>query len=227
MNKGADNSLIISYLTLRQTIGVIGLLMPIVVRLGAKLIQGVAVVSTGSISAYYYTNMHDVFISSLILTGVLMACYRSRSPLDTHLSVVIGAFAIGIALFPMNPEFSPEIRRQHLDVIDRTCYLFPPFAYAHLACATAFFILCFYLVYFRFRAFTPPSPTRQKVKRNRVYQFCGIVILAMSIIIGIFLVMKRGGAIFWPETAAVIAFGFAWLVKGQTFWKDPPLVSAE
>ena len=48
--------LVVSYLTLRKAIGVIGLLMPIVVRIGAHLFEGIP--SNESISAYYYTGMN-------------------------------------------------------------------------------------------------------------------------------------------------------------------------
>lgn len=222
-----DPSLVISYLRLRQTIGAIGLLTPIVVRVGALLTQGVGVISTGSISAYYYTNMHDIFISALVLTGVLMACYRSDDEIDTYLSVATGVAAIGIAIFPMHPESSPAIKQMGLDLPCRSCYLIPAIDHIHYIFAAAFFLLCFYLVYFRFRANTPVQPTSQKIERNRIYQICGLVILASSILIAILALVSSGAPIFWPETAAVIAFGIAWLVKGQTILKDPPLLRTE
>lgn len=30
-------------------------------------------------------------------------------------------------------------------------------------------------------------------------------------------------SIFWPETAAIAAFGVAWLIKGEALLKDPPM----
>ena len=73
------NELIVSYLTLRQMIGWIGLLMPFVVRIGASALEGIY--SNGSISAYYYTGMRDVFVSTLVLVGALLACYRTPQPI--------------------------------------------------------------------------------------------------------------------------------------------------
>ena len=39
--------------------------------------------------------------------------------------------------------------------------------------------------------------------------------------IGVLVLTTKGSSIFWPETVAVVAFALAWLVKGQTFLKDP------
>ncbi len=52
-----SNEFVVSYLTLRQMVGWAGLLMPITVRLGALIFEGIY--STDSISAYYYTGMRD------------------------------------------------------------------------------------------------------------------------------------------------------------------------
>jgi len=76
----------------------------------------------------------------------------------------------------------------------------------------------------RFRAFTPPVPTVQKVLRNRIYTVCGVVMLLAFAAISLMALTDRGGSIFWPETVAVVAFSVAWLVKGQTYFrliKDP------
>ena len=80
-----NNEFVVSYLTLRQMIGWIGLLMPISVRLGAYIFEGIY--SSDSISAYYYTGMRDVFVSTLVLVGVLLTCYRTPSRNDNLLAV--------------------------------------------------------------------------------------------------------------------------------------------
>ena len=59
--------LVVTFLTLRQTIGWVGLAMPFAVRLGALLFEHIR--TTDSISAYYYTGMRDVFVGTLILVG--------------------------------------------------------------------------------------------------------------------------------------------------------------
>lgn len=213
-----DRELVVSYLTLRQMIGWIGLLMPFGVRLGAFFFEGIR--TTDSISAYYYTGMRDVFVSTLVLVGILLTCYRTPAFSDNLLAIIAGLAAIGIGLFPMDPTYAPEILRQYPDMLTK-CYRNMGILGFHFIFVTVFFSLSFYLVYFRFAAFTPPVPTTQKVQRNKIYKLCGAVMLVAFVIIGVLAAINRGGSIFWPETFAVVAFAAAWLVKGQTILKDP------
>ena len=71
---------VVAYMTLRKVIGCVGLLMPIAVRVGAHVTEGHAI---DSISASYYTEMGDLFVSSLVLVGTFLACYRTPSWADT------------------------------------------------------------------------------------------------------------------------------------------------
>ncbi len=218
MRKNPD--LVVSYLTLRQMIGVAGLLMPIVVRVGAYFFEGI--VTTGSISAYYYTGMRDIFVSTLVLVGALMACYRSPQRLDNFLGTAAGLGAIGIGLFPMSPVFAEEILRRFPDMANARCYVNRGILGYHFIFVAIFFALCFVMVFFRFPAFTPPNAAREMRMRNAIYRVCGALMLVSFIAIGILAFRNRGESIFWPETTAVIGFGFAWLVKGQTILKDKP-----
>lgn len=213
-----EKELVVSYLTLRQMIGWIGLLMPISVRVGALLLEGIG--TTDSISAYYYTGMRDVFVSTLVLVGVLLTCYRTPATRDNVLATIAGLAAIGIGLFPMDPTFAPAILRKYPDMLSR-CYVSKGILGFHSLFVTVFFGLSFYLVYFSFPAFTPAAPTDQKLRRNRIYKRCGIVMLVAFVIIGLLAVLNDGGSIFWPEAVAVVAFAVAWLVKGRTVLKDP------
>jgi hypothetical protein len=222
--KSRQGELVVSYLTLRQMIGWIGLAMPITVRLGAYLFSP-HIHSTESISAYYYTGMRDVFVSTLVLVGVLLACYRTPSRIDNAVAIIAGLAAIGIGLFPMNPTFAEEIIHEYPlmapNADGEKCYVIRGFLHYHFVFVSIFFALSFYLVYFRFSAFTPPAPTRQKLARNKVYKWCGAVMFFAFATIGIQALTTQGGSIFWPEAAAVVAFAVAWLVKGRTFLKDP------
>lgn len=213
-----NEEFVVSYLTLRQMIGWIGLLMPITVRLGALIFEGVR--TTDSISAYYYTGMRDVFVSTLVLVGVLLTCYRTPAWRDNAVAIVAGIAAIGIGLFPVDPTFADEIRQKYPAIDSTKCYFNRGFLGYHFLFVITFFALSFYLVYFRFDAFTPQRPTRQKLTRNKIYKVCGAFMLAAFSAIGILAVARKGASIFWPESVAVAAFAIAWLVKGQTILKD-------
>lgn len=213
-----DSTLVVSYLTLRQMIGWIGMLMPLAVRLGAYLFQGIY--STDSISAYYYTGMRDVFVSTLVLVGVLLTCYRGPALIDSVAAIIGGLSAIGTGLFPIAPEFAAEIVQKYPEMNEAKCYVIRGILGFHFFFVAAFFGISFFLVYFRFSASTPVNPTRQKIIRNRIYKICGAVMFLAIIAIGVLAATKKGASVFWPETVAVIAFGVAWLVKGQTILKD-------
>jgi len=209
---------VVSYLTLRQMIGWVGFFMPIAVRTGAYLFEGVS--TTASISAYYYTGMRDIFVSTLVLVGALLTCYRAPSWVDNLINIVCGISAIGIGLFPMDPAWAAEIVQRFPEVTSEKCYLGHGLFGYHFIFVGTFFALSFYLVYFRFSAFTPANPTRKKLKRNKIYKVCGIVMLVSFLCIGYLAVTRKGASIFWPETVAVVAFAAAWLIKGQTILKD-------
>ena len=221
-----DKEFVVSYLTLRKMIGWVGLLMPITVRLGALIFEHIR--TTDSISAYYYTGMRDVFVSTLVLVGVLLACYLTPARRDNVSATVAGLAAIGIGLFPMDPTFAAEILREYPGMGESKCYINRGFLGFHFLFVSTFFALSFYLVYFRFAALTPPRPTKQKLMRNKTYRVCGLAMLLAFIVIGLLAVTSKGRSIFWPETVAVVAFAVAWLVKGRTVLKDrqlPPDIS--
>jgi hypothetical protein len=214
-----QNEYVVSYLTLRQMIGWIGLLMPIAVRLGGRIFEHIH--STDSISAYYYTGMRDVFVSTLVLVGILFTCYRTPARRDNVVAIVAGIAAIGIGLFPMDPTYATEILQKYPEMAEDKCYINRGILGYHFLFVAAFFALSFYLVYFRFSAFTPALPSQQKLARNKIYKVCGLAMLVAFATIGGLAFEHRGASIFWPETLAVVAFAVAWLVKGQTILKDP------
>jgi hypothetical protein len=215
---GQRDQYVVSYLTLRQMIGWVGLLMPFAVRIGARYFEHIF--TTDSISAYYYTGQRDVFVSTLVLTGVLVACYRTPATRDNVIATIAGLAAIGIGLFPIDPTFAPAILQKYPAMIGGACYVNRGLLGFHFLFVATFFALTFYLVYFRFSAFTPTAPTAQKVMRNKIYKWCGLGMLAAYLAIGALAIFAKGASVFWPETVAVVSFGAAWLVKGQTILKD-------
>ena len=85
------------------------------------------------------------------------------------------------------------------------------------------------LAYFCLALFTQTAgnPTPQKLQRNIVYRICGYAILACILLIAVvnFLLTVNSPVqmlhpVFWLESTAVIAFGVAWLTKGEMILKD-------
>ena len=72
---------------------------------------------------------------------------------------------------------------------------------------------------------TDPGPTKRKLKRNRIYVACGLVMVASLIATEIFILFfeddhPRSDFEFWTETIALVAFGVSWLTKGGTLYPD-------
>ena len=105
----SDPNLDISYLSLRKSIGWIGILMPWVARAVANVTSGAPFLM--SISAYYYTSGRDIFVGSLFAAGLFLAFYRGslNSKQDRILAVIWGAAAVFIGLVPMNPCGDPTL----------------------------------------------------------------------------------------------------------------------
>ncbi|MBB3222726.1 hypothetical protein [Pseudoduganella umbonata] len=217
--RAVENEHIVSYRALRNTIGWTGLLMPLAVRGGGLLLEGIS--TTESISAYYYTSMRDIFVASTVLTGVLLACYRTPRLLDNVVATLAGLSAIGAALFPMDPTYAAELLARYPDLGTQAHYSNHGILGYHLLFAITFAALSFYLVFFRFGAGTPPDNI-QAFRRKVVYKICGAVMLLSFAAIAYMGLALEGQSVFWPETCAVAAFGVAWLVNGRTVLKDPP-----
>ena len=210
--------LVISYLTLRKAIGFIGILMPIIVRVGAYFFEHIP--SNDSISAYYYTGMRDIFVGTLSAIGVFLFCYRGPNTQDNVLTNIAGVSAIAIGLLPTEPGYHPLILKNFPEIMTSACYRnHGPLGY-HIFVVVTFFIIISYLTIFRFTKPSQPQITKQKKSRNKIYILCGIIML---ICLGAIVILKgiwKNISIFWPETIAIVAFGCAWLTKGQAILQD-------
>jgi hypothetical protein len=203
----SDPSLDISYLSLRKSIGWIGILMPWVARGVANIRNGTSLLM--SISAYYYSSGRDIFVGSLFAAGLFLTFYRGslNSKQDRILAVVWGVAAAFIGLIPMNPCGDP-----HLTCVD------PNHQTYHFVPVAVFFAINIYMALFRFTKPSQLPVTPEKKQRNKIYIACGIVMVASVLTIAYFDQVKR--SIFVPEAIAIASFGVAWLVKGQMVLAD-------
>ena len=219
-----QDTLVLSYLSLRQAVGIIGFTLPFVLTFGKILSQGPGI--QDSISAYYYTDMRDVFVGSLCAIGVFLMSCRGYDRKDEIAGYLACVFAIGVALFPTQPGAGATSREKLIGAL-------------HLSFAALLFLT---LAYFSLALFTKTAPdrkpTRRKIQRNTVYRICGYTMLAC--IFFMFVVTRPPvkalvewlTPVFWLESVAVVAFGVSWLTKGETILKDqeiqalPPSISA-
>ncbi len=211
-----DQSLVISYRTLRKIVGILGFSFPFVLFIGAYLFLGLGV--QRSISSYYHTGMRDVFVGTLCVIGFFLLSYRGHERRDDLAGDFACLFALGVAFFPTAPDGPVPETALTVD-------------YFHLFFATAFFIT---LIYFSLRLFTKTNPatepTRRKLRRNQVYRACGVTMITCILLIMLFKIAPASlsGAlehimpVYWLEAVAIAAFGLSWLTKGRVILNNRP-----
>jgi hypothetical protein len=201
---------IISYLTLRQAVGYLGLLLPFVLAIGNLVIFSGGLQE--SVSDYYYTSMRGVLVGGLCVIGAFLVAYKGYDRWDGLLTNAAGIGAVGVALFPTAPSH-PSHRATVV-------------GYFHYAFGAVLFIGLIVIALWLFRKTGPdPGPTREKQLRNRIYLICGIVMVVALALAGVASLPFASGLnslhpVFWMESVAMAAFAFSWLVKGQAIFRD-------
>src|SRR5215475_9308930 len=103
--KEINNTLVLSYLDLRKSVGIIGMLLPFVVSIGKILLDGPGILS--SVSSYYYSSMGNVFVGSMCAIGVFLWSYRGYDWRDSVAATIGAICAIGTALVLAAPDIEP------------------------------------------------------------------------------------------------------------------------
>jgi len=206
------NSLVMSYLDLRKAIGVIGIALPFVLVIGKIILSSPGV--EGSISAYYYTVMRDVFVASLCAIGVFLMTYRGYGRIDEYAGKLATIFAVGTAFLPTVP---PANATAQQIIIGRF----------HLGFAMCLFLTLSFFALFLFRkTHANGSMTTRKKIRNIIFTICGVGMLLCIVLIIVVQLLPRELALFrlqpvlWLEAVAIVLFGISWFVKGEAILKD-------
>ena len=227
--KEAGNELVISFLTLRNLIGISGMLLPIVLTIFTPKGQMDRVMEH-SISDYYYTRNGDILVVLLSVIGVFLLTYKGYDKLwERILTVVAAVSGIGVAFFPtatkMGNSLSIHVIRQDVPELFGLIQL-------HFVFAGLFFISLAIISLYYFSMTDDTSALLQnagkrkrKAKRNLVFKICGWTMLACVALMILYLIIQPASledkpVIFVLETVAVEAFGISWITKGETLWPD-------
>ena len=196
-----------SYVFTRFAIGVLGLLLPLVlVFLEPALFDGLPA-PRGSLSAYYYSGLREVFVGGLSAIGVFLLVYKFLDfSWESLLSSLAGAAAVVVAVFPTErPGDGVTSTPFHVkfgeDVVTAI----------HYGAAVAFIALLVPIVLFFSRD--------EGVRKHRNWQGFHAVTAAF-IVFGAALAAFAGitggpdKGVLFGEWIAIWAFAASWLVKG-------------
>jgi len=206
--------------TLQRVIGFLPFLLPLGCGLGGWLVAGLGL--EVSISDYYHTNMRDWLEGILFLTAVFLMTYRGHQRIDNLVTTVIGLGALVILVFPCRPSLPIDPSPGRIGIFQLT-----PGASdsIHVPSAIAFFLLLAVYIGFFFTK-GEGTPTPGKRRRNRFYIGCALTIVACLLVLWALAARAHGNlglvgpVVFGLESVMLAAFGAAWLVKGDTLWRD-------
>ena len=219
---------VISYYTMRRAIGILGITFPLILLAGSSLFGECKEVQV-SISAYYHTNMRNLFVGLNCAVALFMFAYRGHDWMDNVAGYLGCVFVLGVAFLPC-----------HIDIPDPPCLVpassqNPLVGDLHNVSAVLYFIILIVYSLFLFPKTHMDRQTGEKLelgpqkkKRNVVYYVCGsimtvallLIILYMGFLGNLVPGLKRYDPVFWLESIVLLSFGLSWLTKGQLFFRD-------
>jgi hypothetical protein len=200
-----------SYVFTRFAIGLLGVLLPpLLVLVEPALFDGLPA-PRGSLSAYYYSGLREIFVGGLSAIGVFLVAYKFLDfSWESVLSSLAGAAAVVVAVFPTERPgdgvtATPFQVKLGEDVVTAI----------HYGAAVAFISLLVPIVLF----FSRSEGGRQNRKWQGFHAVMAAVIVfgaALAGFAGITGGPDKGVLI--GEWIAIWAFGASWLAKGAE-WK--------
>jgi hypothetical protein len=201
-----------TYLTLRIGVAVIALTLPILLW-GGGILQGIPL--QDSMSAYYHAatnggSMRNWFVGILFAVGVFLYLYKGFSFKENYALNLAGAFAIGIAIFPMEWNCGEECVKISM----------------HGICAVSFF-LCIAYVCIRCASETlhllEDSILEKRYRTLYTWLGIGMIVSPLTALLLTLVFRRFSSYTFFVEAAGVWVFSTYWLVKSR----ELSLTSAE
>lgn len=225
---------VVSYLTLRKTIGWLGMLLPFLLLSGNFVLNETGLFNSewfiqlhdnysyenegsfkSSVSHYYYTTVGEIFTGTLAAVALFMICYTGhpKRPNDKGLSDnamtnLAGIFALGVVAFPTTSGIMTDNLRSFISS--------STIGWIHYGFAASFFIVLAFMSMVNFRR-AQNADLFGTGEDDPFYLKCGIVMIACLILVPVFSTFKAMNAYstFFLEAVALIAFGLSWLKKGK------------
>ncbi len=198
------------YRALRFFVGVLAIALPILVRWFSST-------PLTSVSGSYYTESRDVFVGTLFALSILLLAYHGHNPskdagtfakllTESRLSTVGAVAMLCVALYPTSCNGCPTASTAGVH---------------YIAAIVVFGILAFFcFVPFRDQANKKKKDSPKARWRAYFYAICGVLIVVCSL--GILVViqqadpaLKSSPIIYFLESGALWAFGWAWFVAAK------------
>ena len=199
------------YLRIRNTCGLLGVLLPYVALFSAYLAEHPSPDWWWSISATYY--LSSAMASILVPACIVMICYIGYDRQDDIVTTLSGIFGILLVLFPCKVSWIPDgtpvgffsipIEISHI---------------IHTVSSIIFFILLAYNVMFLFTKTNKKEMSKGKKIRNKIYRICGGAMFLFGLSFAVLMMFHiKGYLTIFVEIIMLNLFGIAWLVKGKAF----------
>jgi len=198
------------WLLIRLVVGILGILMPVELILGDRLLFPGGPFPRDSLSAYYHSGVHDIFVSTLCIIGVFLITYMALHwNWDNAITIGAGVAAICVAFFPTSVRHGGTLTPL------QEKFGQGPVAHIHFTAAMTFIGLLAVMSY----RFGVREGQRSNPHLRRWHFACaGIMAAAVA---GLILAELLGvhriaglSVLLAVEVICTAAFGASWLVKG-------------
>jgi hypothetical protein len=190
-----------SYIFMRFAIGLLGLALPIVLVFLEPILFDGQPFPRGSLSAYYYSGVRELFVGVLWAIGVFLITYKfPEHSRESRLSSLAGVAVLFVAVFPTQRP-GEAVRSTPLQELFGESFV----KTVHFVSAGVFIGALAVISYY----FGRYGRTRQ-----RLHYGCAIVI-ALALGLAAFAGITGGPdkGLLYAEVAAVLAFAASWLGK--------------
>jgi asparagine N-glycosylation enzyme membrane subunit Stt3 len=221
-----DETFIMSYLTLRKAIGLLGISLPILCLLGSLRYENNIL---PSISHYYHSTVNIFFASILFLLAIFLWTYNGDDKYERAICKTLAIMALLIVFFPTTN--SVCIPKPCYTESDLRSFVMPAIVgkpwigRIHLFCAFIFFSLLVILIFFKF-IIHERKQSSPDIVAIRIYKVCGWGMILSITGIGLAMIFAKNSdnwtlpPTFMFESIALVCFGVSWLTKGETFRRN-------